>query len=154
MKMKKGEKLCYDPRMKEMLCKVWVESFLKVSAKFPDEPYSIFLQECRKKQAKKAIAMTVEILAEIWKVPVENVTNLGFKEDENGVKTFLGFKIKKANGEEVMTLNPGHVFQRAMREFGSMFISDFYHIWLFLEGENPDITGNPRIMAVLAKAKN
>ena len=154
MKAKRGEQMNYDPGMKEMLCKIFPESFIKVAGKFPDEPYARFLQECRAKQAKKALETTCEQLALKYNVPLENVTRLGFEEREDGNKVFAGFKIKKEGVEEpITTLNPGHVFQRALREFGSMFISDFYHVWLFLEGENPRIEGNPRIMAVLEKAK-
>ncbi len=50
-------------------------------------------------------------------------------------------------------LNPGQVLQRALRQFSSTFISDFYHAWLYLVGENPRVEGNPRIMAVFEKAK-
>lgn len=159
MKAKRGETLGYDPGMKELLCKIFPDSFMKVSGNFPDDVYSQFFQACRTKQAKKAVETTPEKLADKYKVPVENITNLGFepKKDKEGNDTgelkFSGFSVKKLDGTTITTLNPGHVLQRAMREFGSMFISDFYHMWLHLEGENPRIEGNPRIMAVLAKAK-
>jgi hypothetical protein len=158
MKAKRGETLGYDPGMKELLCKIFPESFMKIAGKFPNEPYALFFQECRTKQRNKAINTKPEDLAGYYKVPVENITSLGFetKTDEDTGETrevFLGFKVKKEDGKEITTLNPGHVLQRALREFGSTFVSDFYHMWLHLEGENPRIEGNPRIMAVLAKAK-
>lgn len=154
MKRERGKKLTYDPGMKEVLCEIFPDSFMKTSARNPDEPYAVFFQECRKKQAKKAEETKPEQLAKQYGVPVENITNLGYEEKEEGKRTFKGFKVKKADGDEITTLNPGHVLQRAKREFGSMFISDFYHAWLFLMGENPRIEGNPRIMGVLEKVKS
>lgn len=150
MRRKRGEKANYDPEMKEMLCKIFPESFMKVAGRFPDEPYAKFLLECRVHQNKKAVETTPDALATKYKVPVSNITNLGF-EERDGKKYFLGFKVKKQDGEEFTTLNPGHCLQRALRQFAATFISDFYHMWLFLSGENPRIEGNPRIMAVLQK---
>ena len=40
-----------------------------------------------------------------------------------------------------------------MREFGSMFLTDFYHAWLYLLGENNKVSENPRISAIFAKAE-
>ncbi|HTH93525.1 MAG TPA: transposase [Candidatus Paceibacterota bacterium] len=152
MRRKRGEKVTYDPGMKEMLLKIFPDSFMKVAGKFPDEPYAALLKQCREKQLHKAVITTPEQLAEKYKVPVGNITPLGFEESE-GKKTFKGFKVKKADGEEITTLNPAHVLQRALREFSTIFVSDFYHAWLYLVGENPRIETNPRIMAVFAKAK-
>ncbi|HSE56953.1 MAG TPA: transposase [Candidatus Paceibacterota bacterium] len=153
MRRKRGEKVTYDPDMKEMLCYIFPESFMKTCGKFPDEPYVVFFRHCRDKQARKAEQTTVEVLAKKHGVPIERITNLGYKEEEGGRKVFKGFKVKKADGEEITTLNPGHVLQRAMREWGTVFISDFYHAWLFLMGENLNIGKNPRIMAVFARVK-
>lgn len=152
MRRKKGEKVAYDPGMKEMLCKVFPESFMKITGKFPDEPYAVYFHECRQKQARKAEQTTREQLASKYEVPVENITNLGYEEKDDK-KVFKGFKVKKQDGEEITTLNPGHILQRAMRQWSMTFISDFYHAWLYLMGENLKIEGNPRIMAVFAKAK-
>ena len=204
MKLVRGQKIKYDPGMKELLCRIFPDSFMKVSVRFPDEPYSKFFNDCRIKQLKKAESTTIAELAKKFEVSVENIIPLGYgklkdkqgNEIEGGEDRFLGFKVKKNGkkdtlefhgrmkyeaakekhkgkiiedvdlGEDAsprwklvvqdnspkMTLNPGHVLQRAMREFGAMVISDFYHAWLFLEGENPRVEGNPRIMAVFAKA--
>ncbi len=154
MRRKRGEKLTYDPGMKEVLCKIFPESFMKISGKSPDEPYAQFFQRCRAKQARKAEQTTVAELAHQYGVPAENITSLGFKEDEaKGRTVFQGFKVKKADGEIITTLNPGHVLQRAMREWAAIFISDFYHVWLYFVGQNPTIENNPRIMSVLAKVQ-
>ena len=136
MRRVRGQKSAYDSHLKETLCEIFPDSFMKTSSRKPDEPYAQFFQACRAKQRQKAINTTPAQLAEQYKVPIENITPLGFGTTEEDKDVFKGFKVKKENGEEITTLNPGHVLQRAKREFGSMFISDFYHAWLFLAGEN------------------
>lgn len=177
MRHKKGEQSNYDDGMKEILCKLFPESFMKVAGKFPDEPYALYLQECRQKEAHKAEHATDDYIKQYFKNKGEivlDIVNLGY-EDRNGKNVFLGFKVKtdkstKVAGtektdffvkpEDEVTkdgykhfLNPGQVLQRALRRFGSTFISDFYHAWLYFVGENLRIESNPRIMAVFAKAK-
>lgn len=178
MRHKRGEQSNYDDGMKEILCKLFPESFMKVAGKFPNEPYAKFLQECRQKQAYKAENATDAYIKQYFQNKGENVIdiiNLGY-EDRDGRKVFLGFKVKtdksiKAAATEAAAemfvkpedevtkegykhfLNPGQVLQRALRQFSSAFISDFYHAWLYFMGENLRVEGNSRIMAVFAKAK-
>lgn len=186
-RQKRGESGGYSPKMKAMLMKVFPESFRKIAGKFPNEPYAIFLAECFEKEKAKAINASDDYIRKTFAERGETVldiVNLGFEEREtekgSGIfrKVFLGYKVKtdKSAGKEPTTeddfvkeedkidkggyrhfLNPGHVQQRALRRFGSMFLSDFYHYFLYSIGENPDIARNPRIMAVLemvAKGKN
>ncbi len=163
MRHKRGEQSSYDDGMKEILCKIFPESFMKIAGKFPDEPYALFLQECRQKQAYKAENATDAYIKQYFQNKGENVidiVNLGY-EDRDGRKVFLGFKVKtdksiKAAATETTEmfvkpedevtkegykhfLNPGQVLQRALRQFSSTFISDFYHAWLYLVGENPRV---------------
>lgn len=180
-RQKRGESGGYSPKMKAMLMKVFPESFRKIAGKFPNEPYAIFLAECFEKERQKAINATDAYIIETFAKKGEKVldiVNLGFEEREtkegSGIfkPVFLGFKVKtdKSAGKETHAemfvkeedkidkggykhfLNPGHVQQRALRRFGSTFLSDFYHYFLYSVGENPDIARNPRIMAVLEKA--
>ncbi len=175
MKMTRGQSCGYNPGLKNLLAFVFPNSFMKVSAKAPDEPYSVFFQDCRKKQAEKAEKTTPQEIVDYWAkrgIEITDVENLGYKEpkgrdaeefagmtDEEideiiakGKKVFRGFRLTKKNGEKVHFLNPGHVLQRAKREFGHMFLSDFYHAWLHLNGENNEVRQNPRIMAIFKKA--
>ncbi len=174
-RQKSGESGGYSPKMKAMLMKVFPESFRKIAGKFPNEPYAIFLAECFEKEKAKAINASENYIRETFAQRGEKVVdiiNLGYEMREDK-QVFLGFKVKtdKSAGkapvgddefvkeEDKVTkdgykhfLNPGHVQQRALRKFGSTFLSDFYHYFLYSVGENPDIWKNPRIMAVLEKS--
>ncbi len=177
-RQKRGESGGFSPKMKAMLMKVFPESFRKITGKFPDEPYAIFMRECFATEKAKAENATDTYIRNYFSEKGETVldiVNLGYEdrtdEDSNEVRRiFLGFKVKtdKSAGKETSAnemfvkeedkitkggykhfLNPGHVQQRALRKFGSMFLSDFYHYFLYSMGENPDISRNPRIMAML-----
>lgn len=174
-RQKRGESGGYSPKMKAMLMHVFPESFRKIAGKFPNEPYAIFLAECFEKEKAKAINASDDYIRETFAKRGERVVdiiNLGYEMREDK-QVFLGFKVKtdKSAGkapvgdddfvkeEDKVTkdgykhfLNPGHVQQRALRKFGSIFLSDFYHYFLYSIGENPDIWKNPRIMAVLEKS--
>ncbi len=97
MRRTRGESCSYNPRLKDLLLKVFPDSFMKASARCPDEPYSQFFQSCRIKQAGKAEkAIAEEIVVDFAKKGVEitEVQNLGYEERE-GKKVFKGFLLTK-----------------------------------------------------------
>lgn len=153
-------KLNYNPTLKTVVCYILPQSLQWQKSRFPDSPYSQLFESVRLKEQEKAVnAHPAKCYAKGCKET--EIVNLGFKEDPEKGRVFQGFCCKKTLGtkKEHKFYNPAHIQARVMREVGKKFYADFYHAWLHLIGENPDIYGkegehaeNKRILWVFAQA--
>ncbi|MEW6407318.1 MAG: transposase [Patescibacteria group bacterium] len=151
----RGGKLNYDPVAKLVVVRLIPQSLDYQRSRFPDSPYSVLLENVKAVERKKA---ENETPSHCWVTGCNetDVVNLGYGERETGERYFKGFCCRKTLGTSKVHhfLHPAHVMTRVYRKVGRLFLLDFYHIWLYLEGENPNIACNPRIMYFLQSAAN
>lgn len=154
----RGEKLDYNPLLKLVVVRLIPMCLDKQKNRQAESPYSKLIKAIEEKERGKAENANPD---HCWikNCGEKEMVNLGYEErtvDEETGETkivFLGFCCKKTLGKPKAHkfLNPAHVLSRVYRDLGRKFLTDFYHTWLYLEGENPDIIKNPRIMHFLQK---
>lgn len=150
----RDKKLDYDPLLKLVVVRL-IPMCLDKQKNRADSPYSDLTKKIEIKEKTKA-ENAMPTCCWIKNCQEKEVVNLGYEERVNEKtgetkKVFLGFCCKKTQGKPKAHkfLNPNHVLSRVYRDLGRKFLADFYHAWLYLEGENPDVTRNPRIMHFL-----
>lgn len=100
------------------------------------------------------------IMTKNGRCPETDIVNLGMVEKRDGEgkltgeMNFAGFCCRKTldSKNEHKFYNPNYRHQRLLRYVGKIFLSDFYHAWLHLVGENPRVENNPRIMWAFRQA--
>jgi hypothetical protein len=129
--------ICPGCHTRQILCEVLIQK-KHLSGKYEDKNLTRLCMPCD----------------EEWRKFYEDSSLTKLSLHDNFKKTFLLFldaPKPEISGKEKAHkfLNPAHIMSRVYRDVGRKFLTDFYHAWLFLEGENPDITKNPRIMHFL-----
>ncbi len=148
----RGGKLNYDPVAKLVVVRLIPQSLDYQRTRFSESPYSVLLENVKAAEREKA-ENTIPTHCWILGCNETDVVNLGYGERETGERYFKGFCCRKTLGgpKAHHFLNPAHVLARVYRKVGRLFLLDFYHTWLYLEGENLDIAQNPRIIYFLKK---
>lgn len=159
--------LDYDPFLKMMIVEILPSTMMKIKGMMDKKgtasvsPYNALIDAIRTKEQQKALHAN----------PVKcrycdetDIVNLGMKnrpvgESDDaieGKQYFAGYCCRKTlnnGGKEHKFFNPAHIQRRVQREFGKKVLFDVYHTALYFAGENPRITGNPRIMHFLSMDK-
>jgi hypothetical protein len=145
----RGGKLDYDPRLKIVIVQLVPMSLRYQKTRFPESPYSELFDRIKLHEEQKARGAN-PTHCYIRGCEETDIINLGEKDD-----VFAGYCCKKTlrSKKPHKFLNPAHRERRVLRAVGKKFFSDFYHTWLFLVGENPDVARNPRIMWVFEQAR-
>lgn len=145
----RGRKLDYDPRLKIVIVQLVPMALRYQKTRFPDSPYSELFDRIKLHEEQKA-RQANPTKCFITGCEETEIINLG---EKDGV--FAGYCCKKTlhSKKPHKFLNPAHRDRRVMRGVGKKFLSDLYHTWLFLLGQNPDIAKNPRIMWVFQRAR-
>lgn len=157
---KRDEKLNYNPTLKTVLCNILPQALLYQKSRFPESPYSRLFESIKLKEQEKAINAHPAKCG-IKGCRETEIVNQGFRSDPDKGRVFQGFCCTKSlhTQKPHKFFNPAHIHQRVMREVGKKFYADFYHAWLYFEGENPHIYGkegeygaNKRILWVFEQA--
>jgi len=150
---KRGKQLDYDPRLKIVVVQLIPRALRYQKGRFPDSPYSELFDKAEREEEQKARAAN-PTHCYITGCNETEIVNLG---EKDGV--FAGYccaktlNSKKPDEKPHKFLNPAHRTKRVMRYVGKKFLSDLYHAWLFLLGENPNVIKNPRVMWVFSQAE-
>lgn len=173
---KRGQKLNYRPLLKILIVQIIPSCLLQQVNRSPWSPYSKLFQQITKEEEEKAIALArrggpercqiiscneTEIVNLGWKcqnpkcnfrVPFEKEEEARAHQRETGHKVvFAGFCCKKTlnTSNPHYYLNPAHRQRRVMRKIGKKFLADFYYTWLWMLGEEIDLSQNERILTIL-----
>lgn len=142
------EQLNYSPKLKTMVVKLLPEAMSYQKTRFPDSPYSKLFEEYKQHLLTRVQAEPPTCCPYCKKddQSATTMTNLGWEERE-GKQYFKGYQCSK--NKTHIVYSPAHIMQMVNRKVGQTVLGDLYHFWLYVEGENPNIEGNPRIMWAL-----